>query len=223
MKNFTRAHFTAVLIWLRSFKKVSFTVVKFFLLASCLPLVSKCQLIPDNKEIASSQITPELEKVVRNTLKQSSLKLQLIENNGQLGLPESVVAYFSSGNQTVFIEKDRLRIIVTKSNDDETDMGFANDKSSIPSKTKNYHYNAFTILFKGSGGFSAYEKINPFETKRNFIDTRSSEKSITNVSSYGEILLKNVYPGVDLRLYSQESGQMEFDWIVAPFADASLI
>jgi hypothetical protein len=51
----------------------------------------------------------------------------------------------------------------------------------------------------------------------------SPGRNITNVSSYGEILLKNIYPDIDLRLYSQESGQMEFDWIVAPYADASMI
>ncbi len=140
-----------------------------------------------------------------------------------LGLPRTVVAYFSSGNQTVFIERDRLRVVVVRSKEKEADIGFVNDKSSITSKSKEYRYNTFTILFRGSRGFSSYEKIKPFETKRNFIDARSSEQNITNVSSYGEILLKNIYPDIDLRLYSQESGQMEFDWIVAPYADASMI
>lgn len=223
MKNFTLSQFNAAVIWSRSRKKLSFTFVKFFLLI-CLPFVSKAQSsISDNQELSNQKLAPELEKTVRNTLKQSSLKLQLIENNGQLGLPKNVVAYFSSGNQTVFIEKDRLRIMVVESNDHEADLGFVNDKSSISSKSKDYHYNTFTILFKGSKGFSGYEKINPFETKRNFIDAGSSERTVTNVSSYGEIILKNIYPDIDLRLYSQESGQLEFDWIVAPDADASMI
>lgn len=223
MKNFTRAHFTAVLICLRPFKKVSFTFVKFFLLVICLPLISEGQAIPENTEVTNNQITPALEKVVRNTLKQSALKLQLIENNGQLGLPAEVIAYFSSGFQTVFIERDRLRIVVVNSKVSEADLEFPKDKSSIAPKSRNYHYNAFTIQFKGSKGFSSVEKIDPFETKRNFITTGSSGSNVTDVSSYGEIMLKNIYPGTDLRLYSQESGQLEFDWIVAPYADASMI
>jgi len=224
MKNFTLSHLNAASIRLPSFKKVSFTFVKFFFPLMCLPFVSKGQSSVSNSLAkAGQQLAPELEKIVRSTLKQSSLKLQLIENNGQLGLPGNVVAYFSSGSQTVFIEKDRLRVVVMRSNDDDPAPGFANDKSSIPSKRKSYHYNSFSILFKGSKGFSGYEKINPFETKRNFIDARSSEKTVTNVSSYGEILLKNIYRDIDLRLYSQASGQMEFDWIVAPYADASVI
>jgi hypothetical protein len=222
MKNFTLSHLNAT-IWSPSFRTPGFTFVKFFLLIICTPFVSKGQSFNTSHAVASQQLAPELEKTVRNTLKQSSLKLQLIENNGQLGLPGKVVAYFSSGNQTVFIERDRLRIIVVKSKDDEPDFDFVKDKSSVTSKSKNYYYNSFTILFKGSKGFSNYEKINPFETKRNFIEAGSSGRNITNVSSYGEIILKDVYPDIDLRLYSQESGQMEFDWIVAPYADASVI
>ena len=36
-------------------------------------------------------------------------------------------------------------------------------------------------------------------------------------------MLKNVYKEIDLRLYSQENGQLEFDWIIAPGADAGQI
>src|ERR1043166_3333491 len=160
MKNFTLAFFNAILIWSRSSKRASFTFVKFFFPIICLPLVSKTQSFVNNSQaINGQQLMPDLENAVRNTLKQSSLKLQLIENNGQLGLPGNVVAYFSSGNQTVFIERDRLRGIIMKSKDDDADPGFVNDKSSISSKSRNYHYNTFTILFKGSKGFSGYEKI----------------------------------------------------------------
>ena len=210
---------------MRSLKTTNFAFAKFFLLSLLyLPFDSKGQsFVNSDRAVTDQYLSPGLEKTVRNTLKQSSLKLQLIENNGQLGLPATVIAYFSSGNQTVFIEKDRLRIIVVRSPENESDMGFVTDKSSIPSKSKDYDYNAFNILFKGSRGFSGYEKINPFETKRNFINTSSKQQDITNVSSFGEVILKNIYPDIDLRLYSQESGQMEFDWIVAPFADASMI
>src|ERR1700730_4950916 len=117
MKNFTLFRFfTASISSHLPFKKMSFTFVKFFLLcvlpgSSLLffPFSSRSQSFTNNTTtLSGEQLTPGLEKTVRNTLKQSSLKLQLIENNGQLGLPENVVAYFSSGNQTVFIEKNRL-------------------------------------------------------------------------------------------------------------------
>ncbi len=214
-----------------SFRKMSFTFVRFFLLGILtaisfifFPFVSKSQSYGNNITVVpDKQVSPDLEKTVRSTLKKSSLSLQLTENNGQLGLPDNVVAYFSSGNQTVFIEKDRLRIIVAKSIGKENAPGFINDKSSITAKGTDYRYNTFNIAFSGSSGFSSYEKIRPFATKRNFITTASAGKSVTGVASYGEIVLKNVYPGIDLRLYSQESGQMEFDWIISPGADAAMI
>src|SRR6188508_2672499 len=112
MKNFTLAFINAASIWSRFFRRVSFTFVKFFFPMMCLPFVSNGQsFVNGGQSISSQQLKPGLEKAVRNTLKQSSLKLQLTENNGQLGLPGNVVAYFSSGNQTVFIEKDRLRVM----------------------------------------------------------------------------------------------------------------
>lgn len=232
MKNSTLCPLSGTLIPLPwPFKKINFIFVKFFLAHALVwmalflfPSISKSQLPANNNPaLASQQLSPELEKTVRNTLKQSSLKLQLIENNGQLGLPKNVLAYFSSGNQTVFIERDRLRIVVVKPVNEGKEMGLINDKSAITANSKDYRYNVFQILFKGSGGFSNWEKIKPFETKRNFISTKSSQGNVTNVSSYGEILLKNIYPGIDLRLYSQERGLMEFDWIVSAGADPATI
>ncbi|MFI5188538.1 MAG: hypothetical protein ACHQF0_17530, partial [Chitinophagales bacterium] len=140
-----------------------------------------------------------------------------------MGLPENVVAYFSSGDQIIFIEKSMLRVVVLKSSDEKNEHGHISDKSSITEGSKDYRYNAFNIVFKGSVGFSSFQKLKVLPTKRNFINASSTRQSVTNVGCYGEVILKNVYPGIDLRLYSQETGQMEFDWIVSPNADAAMI
>jgi hypothetical protein len=226
MKNFTLWPLCAASILSIPFlKKTGFNSVKFVLvyIFTGISLLSQSQQ-PANKT-NDQKLTPELEKNIRNTLKKSRLQLQLIENNGQMGLPGNVAAYFSSGNQTVFIEKDRLRIVVVESgkNEEAKQNGFVSDKSAISANNKNYRYNTFSIQFKGSSGFSSFEKLTPFETKRNFINAGSPEQNVSNVSSYGEIILKNIYPGIDLRLYSQENGQMEFDWILSPGADADRI
>jgi hypothetical protein len=165
-------------------------------------------------------ISPEQERNVIETLKKSSRAFQLVENKGQEGLPGDVVAYFSTISQTVFIEKNKLRIVVydpVKSKDQQPAF-FPEDKTSNFDPVT-YRYNSFSIEFKGSKGWSGFEKGKPFETKRNFIYNNRKQKSITNVTSYDEITLKNVYEGIDLRLYSQENGQLEFDWIVWPDAD----
>jgi|GEM_PF-1812157 len=210
------------------FRKTDVGFLKFFtvlvtVILLSFPFVSKGQSLNNNKLFSSQQLPPDLENTVRNTLKQSSLKLQLIENDGQMGLPENVVTYFSSCDQTVFIEKDRLRVVIAKPVEEDKEAQNVNDKSSINARTKNYRYNVFNILFEGSRGFTDFQKVKRFQTRRNFISAGSQQHNVTNVASYGEIILKNVYPGIDLRLYSQETAQMEFDWIIAPNANASLI
>ncbi len=169
-----------------------------------------------NNSKTFNSVDPLLERSVRNTLKKSSLKLQLIENNGQDDLPIDVIAYFSSANETVFIEKNRLRIVVAEKINDEK------NKDARPGK-EDYSYNSFNILFKGSAGFDSYQKEKPFDVKRNFIRTGMNGSGVIKAESYGEITLKEIYPGIDLRLYSQENGHLEFDWIIWPGADLSLI
>jgi hypothetical protein len=44
----------------------------------------------------------------------------------------------------------------------------------------------------------------------------------TNVSLYGKVQYKQVYPGIDLVYYGTQR-QLEYDWIVAPGADPSMI
>ena len=173
-----------------------------------------------------SAVSPEMEKNLRNTLKKNSLQFQLVENKGQGGLPTSVVAYFSTRNQTVFIEKDMLRVVVIDPNEKKESATV--DKNIGPSlppsgSDKEFIYNSFTIRFKGTDGFKYCEKQHQFNTKRNYLNTQSAASSVIGAGSYGEITLKEIYPGIDLRLYSQENGQLEFDWIVWPGANADLI
>src|SRR5262249_44942809 len=46
---------------------------------------------------------------------------------------------------------------------------------------------------------------------------------VLHPSIYKELTLRNVYQGVDLRLYSAQNGMLEFDWVVAHAADYSQI
>lgn len=197
--------------YLRRTGPVAFSL--FFLLSSFFSFAQ------DNSLKGFNTVSPDVKENVMSTLRKSSKKFQLISNDGQMGLPRNVIAYFSTGSQMVFIEKDRLRIIVQdRINKQKESKSFAvkKDVDLLPGK---YWYNSFCIKFKGSNGFSGYETGKPFDIRRNFID----KSSVTNVLSYEDITLKNVYDGIDLRLYSQESGQLEFDWIVWPDADPDMI
>ena len=192
----------------------------FLFLCGFLPLYGQHSPIAD-------KITPALEHTIRETLKKNSLRLQLIENNGQQGLPANVLAYFTSDHQTVFIEKDRLRIVML----DHANAGKGQTKhllsagsiSKEPATEQQYHSNSFSLEFKGGTAAPVLEKNDLQLTKRNYMQAGIGGIHAISANSYGEVVLKNVYKGINLRLYSQENGQLEFDWIVLPGADAGNI
>src|SRR5581483_6499343 len=45
----------------------------------------------------------------------------------------------------------------------------------------------------------------------------------TDVPNYGEVVYKDVYPGIDLDFHSASGRQLEYDFVVAPGADPSEI
>jgi Secretion system C-terminal sorting domain len=199
-----------------------FAIVCLFLLR---PAVSFGQQSAQPAVPDESAVSPEIQTKVMQTLKKSSHSFQLIENRGQENLPKNIVAYFNTNQQAVFIEKNKIRVVVYDPNDAKKNQPkkFAKEKVvGIKNSRENlYHYNSFTINFKGSNGFSELIKGKPLETQRSYFSGRSPEKWITDIQSYSEITLKNIYPKIDIRIYNGENGQMEFDWIVWPGANTN--
>jgi hypothetical protein len=59
--------------------------------------------------------------------------------------------------------------------------------------------------------------------KANYFIGNDPKKWRTNVPTYAKVRYCNVYPGVDLEYYGNQGGQLEYDFIVAPGADPSVI
>jgi hypothetical protein len=59
--------------------------------------------------------------------------------------------------------------------------------------------------------------------KANYFIGNDPKKWRTNVPTYGKVKYKDVYPGVDLLYYGNQSGQLEYDFVLAPGADPSSI
>ena len=59
--------------------------------------------------------------------------------------------------------------------------------------------------------------------KSNYFIGNDPKKWCTNVPTYAQVKYQNVYPGVDLVYYGDQSGQLEYDFVVAPGADPSAI
>ncbi len=57
---------------------------------------------------------------------------------------------------------------------------------------------------------------------KNYFLGKDPARWASNVSSYNELIYRNLYPGIDLRLYTQH-GSLKYEFIVAPKADARQI
>jgi hypothetical protein len=59
--------------------------------------------------------------------------------------------------------------------------------------------------------------------KANYFLGNDPKKWRTNVLTYAQVKYRDVYPGVDLVYYGSQGGQLEYDFVVAPGADPSVI
>lgn len=65
--------------------------------------------------------------------------------------------------------------------------------------------------------------INELPGKTNYFIGNDPKKWRTNVPTYAKVKYSGVYPGVDLVYYGNQSGQLEYDFVVAPGADPNVI
>jgi hypothetical protein len=59
--------------------------------------------------------------------------------------------------------------------------------------------------------------------KANYLIGNDSRNWHTNIPTYAEVRYRNIYPGIDLVYYGKQGGKLEYDFIVAPGADPSVI
>jgi hypothetical protein len=59
--------------------------------------------------------------------------------------------------------------------------------------------------------------------KVNYFIGNDPKKWRTNVPTYAKVKYQGVYPGIDLVYYGNQGGRLEYDFVVAPGADASAI
>ena len=69
---------------------------------------------------------------------------------------------------------------------------------------------------------AAAEGLKPLAAHSHYLRGNDPSKWQTDVSHYGRVRYKGVYPGVDIEYYGN-SGAMEFDFLVWPGADPRLI
>lgn len=146
------------------------------------------------RQISESEKAP-LNAKVRSALRKTQNRQRFIENKGQM--PKAVSYYTDNENISFVITDNSIRMTSTKKGEVGTRQRIEN--------------HAVDLVFAGGNPLHPQPVAGNLITYNYFI---SQENQHSNISSFGELMIPGIYDGVDLRLYSNEAGQVEFDWLV---------
>ena len=140
----------------------------------------------------------------------------VIKNNGQLNID---AAYYIHGKgHTVYFNKGKITYKITTLHDKK---GY-----SLPlyNKTKTALKQSATFSLKPIGTSNEVEFIagKKLSGRVNYLMGKNPENWHTDVPIYKEIVYKNLYNGIDLKIYGTKN-RMEYDFIVSPGANPSKI
>jgi gliding motility-associated-like protein len=100
--------------------------------------------------------------------------------------------------------------------------GIESGKTSKRNSPLVLHSHAYTVDFAGASGKLEIVPDKPLEYYNNYFIGDDPSKWAGNCKIYLGVTIKNIYPGVDVRYYTN-SGSMKYDIIVKPGADISKI
>ena len=145
---------------------------------------------------ASAMTIPETGKAKETAVKAAYMKLPLsfVKNEGQKD--KSVLFYERSGGHATAFTKEGAALY----------LGSSEAVILTPLTTSPF----------------AVEATDKKEGKVNYFTGNDPSKWKTNIPTYGAILYKSIYPGIDMKFYGTNS-QLEYDLIVSPEADPSKI
>ena len=149
--------------------------------------------VPDGVVFTDAQ-RAEIAAVVRD----STARIFFEKNVGQFA--EKVRYGFRTNFGAMLVYDDHLRLVSNQTDPSTREVGQHVVDFAFPGST-----NAWQIVAGASSGVTGSHQ--------------RAEGSSLKPELFTEITLRNVYEGVDLRLYSADRGILEFDWILARAAD----
>ncbi|MCW3126417.1 MAG: outer rane adhesin like protein, partial [Bacteroidetes bacterium] len=162
---------------------------------------------PGKSEHTSSDVTPDVKQAMMNVLRKSTNQIFFEQNAGQFHNPDVMYGFRTHfGSMGVYHNKLRL---VTRQGEGENPGEIEKDEDD---KTE---LHIVDITFPGSPNNWTVQPGSKSATIGSYFENGKG----MHPDLYNEITLKNVYPGIDLRLYSGEAGAMEFDWLVSKASD----
>ncbi|MBK8955441.1 MAG: hypothetical protein IPM34_07795 [Saprospiraceae bacterium] len=172
----------------------------------CLLMVSTA------KAQQTKSLDPQLAVQVKQTLKENAALLQFVQNKGQLKI-DSVLYYLDSKHGTIYIEKDQIKFVAKEYINSPAPVGLSSDMIAEQDPLLISEH-AFAMRFKNANASPKVRLGEQFSTKFNYFMSKNPNDWVTGVQAAKELTIEDIYDGVDLRIYSNTDGSLEFDWIV---------
>ncbi len=152
--------------------------------------------------------------------------LSFIPNRGQVD--ERTLFYAVTSRYTLWMTKEGLvfdAAIRERSGDDlakKVAMAAGDIESVLRAeqsedKPAEYRRDVSRLIFVGANQNPNIVPLEPAEHRANYFIGRDPAKWHTDIPTSLAVLYKEIYPGIDLKVYGRES-QIEYDWVVKPGA-----
>ncbi len=152
-------------------------------------------------------------------------QFQFIENKGQWEQQIDFKTDIKAG--AFFIEKNSFSILQHNAEELEKLSGHSHDlagkeNASIGNDAITLHSHAIKVHFEGASAGSLKQPGKILPGYNNYFTGNDKDKWQGNCRLFEEIIYTNVYPGIDVRYYTN-AGSIKYDFLVHPGADAGAI
>ncbi len=169
---------------------------------------------PPVRGVTNNPPDPALRERLKNALKENGESIRFLENKGQVD-NDDVLYYFESSHQAVYIERDRIRFVAIR--DSVLEDLSAGDK--LRDKRVIAETHTFSLYLQGAKKNPVIRLGGTFSTNYNYCMGKDARHWVMGVKAAKELTLEEIYPGIDLRLYSTADGVIEYDWLMDAGAD----
>lgn len=163
-----------------------------------------------------AQVNPELASM-------SHPKIQFIQNDGQwhknvrYKSPLGVGAVFLENNRFTYVQYDAEQMEHTHNHD-----GHVHHNESVHDSNVKIDGHAWRTRFEGANAHPKLESIDQQKAYHNYFIGNDQSKWASHVPLFNAIKYKDLYDGIDMKVYSAE-GVFKYDFIVAPGVDPAVI
>lgn len=151
-------------------------------------------------------------------------KIYFEENRGQLDERAKFISR-GGGTTTFLTATEAVYVLPMPSESSEFRDQRSKIKDQRPKTEDQSAGKAFALRmqFIGANPAAAVSGVGELETKTNYFRGNDSARWLTDVPNFARVRYEGVYAGVDLEFYGNSNNQSQYDFIVAPQADAAQI